>query len=269
MLGARLLLIEDTTSDAEIFTDFMRQRLGEVEVDVCVRLGDAIHRLQNHGEGYYDQIWIDPGLPDLNTDNIGKALAILKRFAPVQMTSGMTAPAIAKQATEYNVPIIQKSAFLGGNTAALQAIVQEIRDIVGKKSNNGGNVTVRVEQARLQAALLKFEVQIGEIQKDLQKVWKSIEGYDELPVKVALLVDHMNQLLAMKNTLGEIEKALYQKNQEHQNRWEWRKVIAQSVVPVLLTGLFGLGAIALPKLLPDTDKPPQVQPSNGSKSSKP
>lgn len=252
MNPAKLLLIEDTPSDATLFCDQIQRQLGnEVEIEWRTRLSDALAWLE--AGNVPDQIWLDPGLPDLREQNVGKALATLKGYVPIgelRLISSTIAPALASQAAKHDVPVVEK-----GNESA--QILQIVQDLLSKRSSGA---TTRVELARVEGAIAKLEYQVEANITRLDKIEEVIDRLSTLAFEVGALKDSMNRLLQQGD-----------KQQIQTKRVEARQAIALG----LISGLVSLGVAAItivaPKLIDKWDAKPaaQLSPSPATSSSHP
>lgn len=170
VFALRLLLIEDTPSDAHIFCEQVKDRHGDSAIVEWRRsFKDAMVYLKSAPD--IDQIWLDPGLVDLPKDRLGSAIAYLKRFGQVQLLSSTVAPAIKSEANRQEVEIFEK-------TTDLESVLEKITMVLQQRS--GGSTTVRVGQAQLEGKIAKLEYQVGEnvksIEKAHQELQKSMQG---------------------------------------------------------------------------------------------
>ena len=249
----RLLLIEDSASDATLFIDQIQNSLGHevVEVEWRTRLSEALSLLES-GQ-VFDQIWIDPGLPDLGQQNIGKALATLKRHlrseGELRMISSLSSPTIAKQAAQHNVEVLQKDALTSTNNEIL-AIV---RDMLAKRSSSG---TIKVELARFEGTIAKMEYQIGENTKAIAAILTILDPMRNVVGElhsVKQIVEPLRnvtyELSLIKDTLKrEAETAEKEKSAEKEVTVK-RLDLMQAIILALITTVGSISVIVLPKVV--------------------
>lgn len=261
MPSLKLLLIEDTPADATLFISQIQDSLGvEVEVEWRTRLTDAVGQLEAVGEEHYDQIWLDPGLPDLGSANIGKALALLKKYVPageLRLLSGLAQPAVAKQAESHNVAVVSKASLQpSGN----QEILEMVKELLAKRSSSGA--TTRVEMARYEGKLANLEYKVEENSRRLEKIEQGIDRMNNLAFELSAIKDLLGKIPALEQSVREVKSAQSEAKKASDAQWDFRKAAVTVIAGGLITGVIGvittLGPILIPRLFPDPDKPAPI-----------
>lgn len=260
MNPAKLLLIEDNPSDATLFCDRIQNELGsEIEIEWKTRLTDAMAWLEAGNRP--DQIWLDPGLPDLGQQNLGKALSTLKKYVAageLKLLSSTVAPSVARAAEQQQVQVLNKDAT---NTQVLQ-IVQEL---LTKRS---GGTTARVEAAKLEGKIAKIEYQVGSTLERLARIEAALERLATVAFEVNATREALNRIPPLEAKFKEFQQQLEAKIREFQQFREGsqqvrlkRMDMLQAIFIALISGGVALGTLALPKLLPDQPTPLPLEPN--------
>lgn len=223
VFALRLLLIEDTPSDARIFCEQVKERHGDQAIVVWKRsFKDAMLYLKSAPD--IDQIWLDPGLGDLSKEKLGAAIAYLKQYGQVQLLSSMAAPSIKREATRQEVEVYEK-------TTDLESVLAKITEVLQQRS--GGSTTVRVGQAQLEGKIAKLEYQVGEnvksIERSHQELLKAFQG--------------------LQSQFAEVKQVQEADSNDTAYKLAKMQVMSQIVVAIA-TGLFGLLGISAPILIP-------------------
>lgn len=244
-MNLKLLLIEDTQADATLFCDQVQGSLGEdVDIDWVTQLSEAFNRLET-GQ-IYDQIWLDPALPDLRDSNLGKALATLKKYVSsgelrLLGGSGFTSTH-KKQAIEQNVQVVEDI-----NSRQVLALVQEL---LSKKT--GGTATIRVEQAKLEGAIARAEMRIDENSSRLAKIEAICDRLQTLQFELGATREAIGIIPQLRDDVLALKRVLEIKRADQAGVWEFRKV----VVPALISAMVAIATLIIPVVLPKLLEPP-------------
>jgi len=233
----RLLLIEDTPSDATLFIDQIQNSIGhEVEIDWVQRLGEAMVQLESGRK--YDQIWLDPGLPDLREQSIGKALVTLKQFVPpgeVRMISSIAAPAVAQQAQQHDVAVVQKASLSRDGE-----ILDIVREMLNRRS---GGSTIKVANARLEVKVINLEEQV--------KI--NTERLNQIESQLRLVADRFTtipfELESIKRILQEQKEAIAKQKDEKKEARASRTSVTVSIITAISAMVVAIVANVAPKLV--------------------
>lgn len=247
-----IMLIEDHPPDATLFIHKLQQNMGdEVQVHWVKTLAEAYRDLETGKK--YDQIWLDPGLPDLiaQTD-INRALLTLKKYVEqvngeLHIITSSASPGVIAQAENHQVNIVEKDALLSRDSQILQIV----GDMLAKKS--GGYGTVKVQAAKMEGTIAKLEYQVVENFKRLERVEANQERFSTLLYEISAIKEMVNKIPAIEKKLEKSEGA----NEIKLKRWDF----FQTVLIAFISAAVTLGGIALPKLLDqakDADPKPSV-----------
>lgn len=217
----RLLLIEDTPSDARIFCEQVKERHGDqATVEWKRSFKEAMLYLKAHPE--IDQIWLDPGLADLGKEALGEAIAYLKRYGEVQILSSIAAPAIKREAKKQEVEVYEKTADFG-------SVLEKIDRVLEAR----GGTTIKVGQAQLQGQIAKLDYQVGE---NVKAIEKSRQDWEQT-------------VKALRDELAVVKKTQEAASNDTAVRLARIQAFSQVAVAIA-TGLFGLTAVIAPILIP-------------------
>lgn len=146
----KMLLIEDDQGDAFLTREILRESQQNISIDVAGRLSEALGRI---GQGHFDIILMDLGLPDSNG---------LETFTKVYGKAGET-------------PVVVFTG-LSDEDTGLQAVNQGAQDYVCKGELNGRSlariIRYAIERKRMQEELADKIIRLEEA---LAKV-KQLEG---------------------------------------------------------------------------------------------
>ncbi|MGA7936474.1 MAG: hypothetical protein WCA35_23170 [Kovacikia sp.] len=245
MTTLRLLLIEDTPSDATLFCDQIQNSIGnDVDIEWKTHLGEAMAWLESGNE--VDQIWLDPGLPDLGEKSIGKALATLKQFVEpgeLRLISSNT-PAIATQAQKQGVDVVAKEALISSE------ILQIVQTLLNKRSSGQLVSETQVKIARLEGFVESNAGRLGKIEATLER----------LPTLI-FEIETIKKFVAEIPSLKEELKSLQGKGLLKTKQLD----VMQAVIVSLLTLVGVLGAAIGPRLLEQGKPTPTSSPPGSQK----
>jgi hypothetical protein len=256
----KLLLIEDNPRDATLFCDQLQQELsGNVEIEWKTRLDDALYWLESCTAAQKpDQIWLDPGLPDLAQGSIGKALSSLKSHVPtgeLRMLSSLASPVARAQAAENQVPVVSKNQLIDSGNSQILEIV---REMLYKRSSGS---TVSIANAKLEGKIATLEVKMDifsrQVETNTPRIERTEANAQELSRRVSELA---TELASLKKSIAD-QKELNQ--QMIAKRIDARMTIATSIFTLI--GLLGAAFMSnvAPKLLDKLAAPSAIASPSG------
>lgn len=252
-----ILLIEDTQSDAITFIDRLQETWGDnVNVTWAKRLSEAMAHLESGTT--FDQIWLDPGLPDLGERNVGSALATLKKFGcEVKMISSEIRPVIAAQAQAHNVQLIQKS-------SQGDQMLEIVSEMLSKRSNG----TIKVSMAEVRGAVSKLEYQVETNRVQLDKAERTIAALATVPYELAAIKNELKRIALLQGELATLktEVAALKKSGEEKGKLGALRIdLAKAIVLALIalggTAITTLGPKIIDALYPTPNPPAAVSPA--------
>lgn len=260
MPSLRLLLIEDSQSDRTLFADQIQNELGnDVQIDCAEKIGEAFHLLEHARatRNFYDQIWLDPGLPDLGQQNISSALATLKAHVEpgqLRLLTSNAAPEITRQARKHDVQTVSKSALSPSGDLEVLEIVKEL---ISKRSSGSG-ATTRVEMARYEAKLANLEYKVDENCKRLEKIEQGIDRMNSLAFELSAIKDLLAKIPTLEQSVKEVKSAQADAKKATDAQWDFRKVVIGGIITAVFGALTTLGPLLIPRLFPEPDKPAPI-----------
>lgn len=261
MLTLKMLLIEDSTADQVLFVNQVQNDASDVAVDCATSISEAFAYLESAAATPYDQIWLDPGLPDLKPAMIGQVLARLKQHVEpgeVRLLTSTASPEVKRQAKQQDVSLLNKDVLNPGGNSEILSIV---REMLTKRSSGGAT---RVELGKHEMRLLHIEGSVEEMKAFLKDATQRMQRYEETALQVKLMVDLVNQMPVLKDSIGKLEKLVDKDVAARSGQLEVRKSFMQYALPALLTAVTALATIFLTQYF-SANKPaiaPSVAPSS-------
>lgn len=247
MNPAKLLLIEDSSADATLFTDQIQNQLGsDIEIEWKTRLSDALAWLEAGNKP--DQIWLDPGLPDLG-QGISKALTTLKKYVPageLRLLSSTVSPSLARAAEQQQVEVLHKD-------ATTTQVLQIVQELLSKRS---GGTTARIETAKLEGKIAKLEYQLDISHTRLARIEATLERLSTVSFEVGTVKEALNRIPQLEKALSELQKTSESTQQIRLKRWD----VMQAIIVALISAAVAIGTILLAKS-PSPTPTPSTNPS--------